>query len=91
MAADGGTSSTRNGMIGRPFATALSTSLEPGGEVFALEEKTSTMMLLPLIAAMSASAYGRPGRTSRGAIQQRILLLSMVAQAAYATDLSRDE
>jgi hypothetical protein len=61
------------------------------GELFALAEKTSTKTRLSLIALTNAPAQDCPGGASRGAIQQRIFLLSRVAHTASAAALSRAE
>ena len=85
---DSTTFSMRKGMIGIPLLTALSTSRSTCGEVFELLENTKTMRRLWFSPFMRASAYGTPGNTSLGAIQQRIPLLSRFAHTVSATTLS---
>jgi len=60
-------------------------------ERFNRSEYTSTSALEPAMASMIASLQSAPGRTSRGAIQQRRPFASSVAQRASAVGLSFDE
>jgi hypothetical protein len=74
----------RRGMIGRPLLTARSTSRLICGELLAFAEKTRTITRHWLITRVMASPHFALGVTSRGAIQQRIPLLSSAAHAASA-------
>jgi hypothetical protein len=75
-------------MIGRPLATARSTSRLICGDSFACCEKISTSTLAPVIAVTIDSPQSIPGTMSRGAIQHRMPACSSVAQAASAEALS---
>ena len=81
----------RSGMIATPLCTARSTSRLICGDLFAAAEKTSTMTLLAPMASTIAAPQSRPGRMSRGAIQQRTPWRSSVAHTASATGLSAVE
>lgn len=78
-------------MMGSPLLIARSTSLLTCCEAFEWRDRTRTKTVLPLIASMIATAYGTPGWASRGAIQQRIPLVSRTAHAASAIALSSVE
>ena len=91
MASVGTTSSMRNGMMGMAAEIPRSTSRITCGERFECIEKISSSTRLSRIAWTIALAQLAPGKTSRGAIQQRTPLASRVAQAASAVVLSSDE
>ena len=74
-------------MMGKRALAANSSSRRICSELFDSAEKINTMALLPWIARVIWPANGRPGCTSRGAIQQRIAALSRAAQRGSATDL----
>ena len=74
-----------------PRLIARSTSRFIWGETLAFLEKTSTKTRDSLIASMIDSPQSALGNMSRGAIQQRMPLLSSVAQVASAVGLSLEE
>jgi hypothetical protein len=74
-----------------PELIARSSSRLTASEVFASDEKIRTTILDPLMASIIAAPQLEPGRTSRGAIQQRILWDSSRAQTASATGLFFEE
>src|SRR4029077_10581193 len=67
------------------------TSRRTCSDLLECAEKISTITLLRWMARLISPAKVRPGWTSRGAIQQRMVALSSAAHAASATGLSSDE
>jgi len=74
-----------------PLLTARSTSRITCGELLEWEEKTRTKDTAVGDGIDDCLTQEAPGVMSRGAIQQRILFVSKVAQTASATALSLDE
>jgi hypothetical protein len=83
--------SIRSGTTGIPRFMARSTSRRICADSFALLEKIRTITRQVSSALMMAAAHAVPGRTSRGAIQQRMPAASSAAQVASAGVLSGEE